>query len=339
MSNKSRRIKLAAGAILAGAAIPIAAAGTAWADTTENQQQLENQGFSSSEAQAIVNAEAPGGTAVQVSYDGKIVVDANQPGIAGMDATATSARNDVSAAIGGGSDSTSHGAGAVALSDGTNDDAIAHGKDASVQIYDDGGTGDTTATARGSRADAYADGDSSVKETAHGSNAYVDAEEATNTTLTATGKGAEADADNDVSNSTVTAHGTRAYADAYENDDNVKVTATGKATDAYAYDSSDGSATAKDTALRGGEPRPVAFDALRAVGGDSGFAEIDYTTNSEATARGHGSIAEVLGAYGSPVDSSSAVDTNGTATTVYTSDTHLENGMVADGHMFTPLLP
>jgi hypothetical protein len=33
MSNKSRRrVTMAAGAVLAGAAIPIAAAGTAWAD-------------------------------------------------------------------------------------------------------------------------------------------------------------------------------------------------------------------------------------------------------------------------------------------------------------------
>ena len=43
MSNKSRRrIKLAAGAILAGAAIPIAAAGTAWADDDQQPQQVRS---------------------------------------------------------------------------------------------------------------------------------------------------------------------------------------------------------------------------------------------------------------------------------------------------------
>jgi hypothetical protein len=338
MSNTSRRrIKLAAGAILAGAAIPIAAAGTAWADTTETQQQLENQGLSPNEAQAVVNAEAPGGTAVEVSYDGKVVVDANQPGIAGMDATATSARNDVSAAIGGGTDSTSHGAGAVAFTDGTDDNATAHGKDASVQIYDDGGTGGNTGTARGSHAQVYADGDSGGKETAHGTNAYADAEDVTDTTVSASGKGSDAQGVDGTSDSTVTAHGTRAYADA-DGDSGVKVSATGKATDAYAYDSTDGSATAKDTALRGG-PEPVRA-AIIGVGGDSGYAEIDNTTDSDAVAKGHGSIAFVNGEeFGATVTDSSAVDTNGTSTIVYTSDTHLDNGMVADAHMMSPLLP
>lgn len=338
MSNKSRRrITTAAGAIIAGAAIPLAAAATAWADTTETQQQLENQGLSSNEAQAVVNAENDG-TAVQVSYDGKIVVNANQPGIAGMDATATSARNDVSAAIGGGTDSTSHGAGAVAVTDGTDDDAIAHGKDASVQIYDDGGTGGNTGTARGSHAQVYADGDSGGKEIAHGTNGYADAEDVTDTTVSASGRGSDAQGVDGTSDSTVTAHGLRAYADA-DDDGGVKVSATGKATDAYAYDSTDGSATARDTSLRGGAPQPVGFNAIR-VGGDSGYAEIDNTTDSDAVAKGHGSIAWVNGEeFGTTVTDSSAVDTNGTSTIVYTSDTHLDNGMVADPHMLSPLLP
>jgi hypothetical protein len=118
MSNKSRRrastsrrrLTLAAGALLAGAAIPIAAAGTAWADETQTVGQLEHEGLSASEAKAVYNAEQPaatakdptGGTPVQVSYDGTTVVNANNPSAA---ATADSGTgpHDVAAAIGGGS--------------------------------------------------------------------------------------------------------------------------------------------------------------------------------------------------------------------------------------------
>src|SRR5271168_5056306 len=100
MSNKSRRmntsrrrLSMAAGALLAGAAIPIAAAGTAWADQTsdgnnvppipivaagtppvdvtpatapadltQSAQTLQAEGFTTAEATAIVAAEglAPG---------------------------------------------------------------------------------------------------------------------------------------------------------------------------------------------------------------------------------------------------------------------------------------
>ena len=83
MSNKSRRrLTMAAGALLAGAAIPIAAAGTAWADDTNTDQtetakQLEHQGLTHAEAQAVVTAEG-NGTPVQVSYDGTTVVNDNQ---------------------------------------------------------------------------------------------------------------------------------------------------------------------------------------------------------------------------------------------------------------------
>jgi hypothetical protein len=106
MINKSRRrIKMAAGAILASAAIPIAAAGAAWADTpdqnqTETASQLEHQGLTKAEAQTVVTAEG-NGTAVLVSYDGTTVVNANN---SGDEASATSGTvHDVAAAIGQGS--------------------------------------------------------------------------------------------------------------------------------------------------------------------------------------------------------------------------------------------
>jgi hypothetical protein len=111
MSSKSRRrMKLAAGAILAGAAIPIAAAGTAWADDiadqdqTETARQLEHQGLTHSEAQAVVTAEN-NDTPVQVSYDGNTVVNDNQGDTSSTEASAISGPgpHDVAAAVGGGS--------------------------------------------------------------------------------------------------------------------------------------------------------------------------------------------------------------------------------------------
>ena len=106
-TTSRRRVAMATGALLAGAAIPIAAAGTAWADETQTAGQLEREGLSPSEAKAVVAAEDDG-TPVQVSYDGKMIVDANQGGASG-DATAASGTKDVAIAIGGGSDRHEHG--------------------------------------------------------------------------------------------------------------------------------------------------------------------------------------------------------------------------------------
>src|SRR5271163_477928 len=114
MSNKSRRrantsprrVSLAAGALLAGAAIPIAAAGTAWADQTSDGNNapaipitaagpapavlpsgpsglaspdvtppslstLEGYGLNPTQAQDVLTADA-NQEAVQVSYNGKV---------------------------------------------------------------------------------------------------------------------------------------------------------------------------------------------------------------------------------------------------------------------------
>jgi hypothetical protein len=136
MSNKSRRIKLAAGAILAGAAIPIAAAGTAWADDgsataagpvaaagtgpaigttpdvtppdTQTAAQLRHEGLTGAEAKAVVAAENSGGP-VEVSHDGTVVVDV---GTGASASTVAGSSHDVAAAIGDGSTATD-GAGDV----------------------------------------------------------------------------------------------------------------------------------------------------------------------------------------------------------------------------------
>ena len=334
MSNKSRRrVKIAAGAILAGAAIPIAAAGTAWADDsatpnqTETLTQLENQGLSSDQAQAVVTAEG-NGTPVEVSYDGTIVVDVNQGGTAGTDATARSASNDVSAAIGDGSVSTSQKAGAVAFSDGTNDHAIARGpgasaqvidyfgatandtaiargRDASAQINDDSGNGGNTVTARGSHADAYASGDSGLQETASGSQSVAQANGVTNSTVNATGTGAQVKAEADISNSTLSATGRAAYVDVFPDNtgngtSDSTVTANGNHTSADAAGDSNVTVTATGT-----DSSAAAYDSSNgsATSTDTGLVcgpvlchggtQILDTTNSSATATGPGSGAEV----------------------------------------------
>ena len=155
MSNKSRRrIKMAAGAILAGAAIPIAAAGTAWADDsvtsdqTESYLKLISQGLSPSEAAEVVKAEHGTTTPVEVSYNGTVVVDANN---SSNEATAFSeyvGTKNVAAAIGDGA-VASDGAG------DSNDRAFANGaNDRAIIDF----TADAKATANGASSTAEVDG-------------------------------------------------------------------------------------------------------------------------------------------------------------------------------------
>ena len=103
----------------------------------ESVSQLQNQGLSHGQAELVYAAEQSGGTAVEVSYDGRIVVEKNQASGSSNEATATSGArtNDIAAAVGGGSDSSAKGAGAVAFADGANPDgnnvdATATGKNA-----------------------------------------------------------------------------------------------------------------------------------------------------------------------------------------------------------------
>jgi hypothetical protein len=164
MSNKSRRrLTMAAGALLAGAAIPIAAAGTAWADDpaqadqTETTSQLEHQGLTKAEAQAVVTAEN-NGTPVQVSYDGTTVVNDNQGSGPSTDATASSdtGPKDVAAAIGVGSEA---GAGA-----GTNN---VGGQVGFVPVPEGAGEHDTS-FANGAGAEAFTGNGNDDKAIAQG---------------------------------------------------------------------------------------------------------------------------------------------------------------------------
>jgi hypothetical protein len=178
-ATKSRhRVTMAAGAILAGAAIPLATAGTAWADDTVTQtttdkmetvQELEKQGLSTSQANAVFAAEQPGGTPVEVSVDGKEVVVENQGGTAETDATARSGTGDFSVAIGGGTDSSAHGTAASAFVVGAtpednSDHANALGRGASASVI---GATDSRAGAAGIAAIATVDNTDPVGTASH----------------------------------------------------------------------------------------------------------------------------------------------------------------------------
>jgi hypothetical protein len=278
MSNKSRRrattsrhrVAMAAGAIVAGAAIPIAAAGTAWADDTSETsgnigpvipvaaagtasvnetatpvtpatpsqiptvQDLENRGLTPYEANAVVTA-AGDNTPVDVSYNGKNYFSDNQGSGSANEAAATSAKNDISVAIGGGTDSTAKGAGAVAFdlgansgtTGGNNDDATASGKNATATINDS----TNTMVSAGAYSNAASSYDSGVK-------------------VTASGFQAQASSAFDGSNTTVSATGTNANASAFFTGDSA-VSATGKNADAMVSEDTSTAGSQLDVTAKG----------------------------------------------------------------------------------------
>jgi hypothetical protein len=244
MSNKSRhRLTLAAGALLAGAAIPIAAAGTAWADDTQTVSQLEHEGLSASQAKAVFNAEQPAGTAkdptagtaVEVSYQGTLVVNANNHGDTATADSGTGAK-DVAVAIGTGSSSLAGtGTDGVSLT-GNDDKAFANGVDATAQS---GAGNDDTASATGKDSQAYALIGSHDSSTANGATADASTGGSTIDTTTidklgnydkaiANGAGDTAFAGTSTpvasSHDTATVTGTDSFAQAVEgNDDTAKI--------------------------------------------------------------------------------------------------------------------
>lgn len=144
MSNKSfRRVTVAAGAILAGAAIPLAAAGSAWADDPPlpGLGQLVADGVPLGEAIAA-EAAAAFGQPVAVSVDGVTYTDA-QAAADGTTALSGAVKSDVAVAIGNGSYAAATGA--------SGDNAYASGKDAqalalgtSDRVYDVGNNPNNT---------------------------------------------------------------------------------------------------------------------------------------------------------------------------------------------------
>jgi trimeric autotransporter adhesin len=293
-TNSRRRLALAAGAILAGAAIPFAAAGTAWADDTTTQTtpdktetltQLEHQGLDATNAGLVTAAESSG-EAVEVSYNGKIVVDDNNTGgTASTDAAAKSAAKDVAAAIGGGTTSTASGTGAVAVADGA----------------DTTGNADS-AKASGFGAIAISWDDLNTKVSATGTDAYAHDYLSNGDTFTAKGTASEV------------------YG---EENTNVTLTANGTTTEAYGVNSNGSTATATNTG-------PYSWSNPQ---GYYGFAEVENADNSKANASGMGSVAWVNGystyeSTGENISGSNAVDNNGTTTIVTASGINSTNGNV-----------
>jgi hypothetical protein len=329
VDKSRRRVAMAAGAILAGAVIPLAAAGTAWADETETVEQLVKQGLSQADAQAVVDAQN-NGTPVQVSYDRKVVVDDNQGSGSTDEATARSGAKDVSAAIGGGSDSTASGAGAVAVADGSSKDgnsidATARGLNSTAWISDSTDTkvtatyngaaalayGDTgvTATATGFNAEAQAVNDSNTKLSDIGTYSYGWAEDFNNSTAKAYGAGTYVSGEFSSTNSagvnggdsiSVTGFGAAATSD---DDTGVKLTAVGPNAAAVSQDSIDSTATARFSGpysqiysgnITGAYLNGAEGSNATATGTGS-HAEVDYATGSTATASGMNSQAWVQG--------------------------------------------
>lgn len=187
MSNESRRrLTVVAGAVAAGAVIPIAAAASAWAnDETENFSQLVSQGLNYYEAYEVVQAENTG-LPVEVSYDGNLVVDTNQIANPLTGAVAESGPdNDIAAAIATNSPAILNQTIATAIG-GSNDVAFADGGGAFVQagdiaplsllpLADSASYNNDTATAIGTYSFAMAGDGNSDSATDIGSNSFANA--------------------------------------------------------------------------------------------------------------------------------------------------------------------
>jgi hypothetical protein len=179
VSNTScRRLTLAATAILAGAVIPIIATASAWADgltETEDFGQLVGQGLNYYEAYEVVQAESSG-LPVEVSYDGQVVVEANEPTDPLLGAFAESGTGtDVAAAIATNSPAIENqtiadsllGSNNVAFADGGGSYALA-GDEVPTSV-----SNNDTATAIGTYSFAYATAGSNDNGTDIGSNSFA----------------------------------------------------------------------------------------------------------------------------------------------------------------------
>jgi hypothetical protein len=178
-SCRRRQWSIGVGAVLVGAVIPIAAAASAWADgltETEDFGQLVGQGLNYYEAYEVAQAESTG-LPVEVSYDGQVVVEANEPTDPLLGAFAESGTgSDVAAAIATNSPAIENqtiadallGSNNVAFADGGGSFAIA-GNEVPTTI-----SNNDTATAIGTYSFAYATSGSNNSATDIGSNSFAD---------------------------------------------------------------------------------------------------------------------------------------------------------------------
>jgi hypothetical protein len=291
MSHKSRRratqsrrrVTMAAGALLAGAAIPLVAAGTAWADDD-----------TITVAQAEKDAKA--GEQVDISVNGKTI----------MDTCATCTAD--SGAVGDHNKAIAIGAGSSA----TDIDGAAHSTaEASTGgLAQVSGGSDNQATATGAGSAAYDDASSDSKATANSGGYASTSYSYDHSSATATGTNSNAYTEYS-SNSSATATGTNSGA-YMEYSSNSSATGSNDGGAIVEY-SSDTKATATDTDFKG-NPAVYSGGAADIYQGYDGSSASATGTNSNAF------ISEASG--------SSAVDNNGTTTSVDTNFTHQVNGMV-----------
>jgi len=333
MSNTSRRrLAMAAGAILAGAAIPIAAAGTAWADEDQTVKQLESEGLSVTNAEDVYKAEHSK-VPVEVSYEGILVVDANEGSTPGKEAIANSgavgATYDVAVAIGDGSTATDTGS--------TDTVTFADGAGATATSANDTTVSDI---ANGAGASVASSGDIVAGDIATGSYASASSSDSELTYVFATGTGANASAASDLpyqessygyQQNVIDADGKGATAIS-TNDEGVTDTAKGNYTNVSTNESDLGTATAKGTGARAYLEDTIgssATDTSKSEG--DGFAAVDNAVSSSATASGTNSVAWVDSNAGD-ITGASAVDTNGTLSYVGASGTEVDNTVVVFPH-------
>jgi hypothetical protein len=172
MSKKSRRrLTLAAGAILAGAAIPIAAAGTAWAD---------DDTITVAQAEKLAKA----GEQVEISVNGKTIKDTCVTCFAD---SGTTGEHNTAIAVGAGSEAT--------VSDATDSTAKASGA-GDAFVGNIGGTEavshDAATATNGGMADVENEGDSAVAvthDTASGNNGSAIVADADSSKVTAVNTG------------------------------------------------------------------------------------------------------------------------------------------------------
>jgi hypothetical protein len=344
MSNKSRRrvttsrrrATMAAGVILAGAAIPLAAAGTAWADDdTITVAQAEKDAKAGEQVDISIN-----GKTIKDTCAGACTADSGTKGEhntaiaigAGSDATVTDATDSTAKASGGGealvenkvgtgaalSHDTAHASnggiaiiennvGAAALS--SHD--TAHASNGGIAFIENNGAGALSHdTASASGVSATGTNPAGVP------NSYAEIEN-----QTSVGIGKEP-----VSNDTATATNGGYAVINTDGDSTVAVThdtAIGNNGAAGVGDAANSKATAVNTG-------PATITNIN--GGDlnafTAGASVTWATDSTAKAEDAGSMAAVSGTTGSYITGSSAVETEGGSTNVFASDTHEVNGMV-----------
>ena len=366
-----RRLGIAAAAFLAGAAIPIAAAGTAWAD--DDTITL---------AQAEKDAKA--GEAVAISINGtthcyNCTGDANAPvadsGTKGEDNTAIAIGNGSMATDDTGDKHDTAAASATSATGGTGGTAEVDYAAASKATAVNGATAEINAVAAVNAPAGFATGDTKDTAVAAGAGTTADVELsnsskaiATDTGSTPTdptnggGPGSAAGAYvTQANDGSAIASGTGSYAITELSDQSsatakdggtvwiqlgfdssATATNTGSQGWASVYASTDSHATATNTGTGYAQVWQSADSTATATNTDGGYAAVTDADHSSAVAAGDKSIAQIW-QEGSPgIIDSSAVDTKGESgeTTVGTSYTHEVNGAVVSPHVeMTPLTP